>query len=93
MNKLPAALSLAALTLCALAAGAPPARAHGDVSCKVPRAERQPSVRLQSQLKAAGWKVQKIQVYNGCYEVYGKDDLGIEVEAMFDPKTLTRIDG
>lgn len=86
------ALSLCAgLALSALALPQP-ARAHGDVSCSVPRAERQPSVRLQSQLKAAGWKVRKIQVYNGCYEVYGLDDLGIEVEAFFDPRTLTRID-
>jgi hypothetical protein len=70
---------------------APPALAHGDVSCEVPRKERQPSVRLQKQLKEAGWKVHKIQVYNGCYEVYGFDDEGNSVEAFFDPRTLERI--
>lgn len=86
------ALSLAAsLALAALALPLP-AFAHGDVSCNVPRAERQPSVRLQSKLKAEGWKVKKIQIYQGCYEVYGKDDLGIDVEAFFDPRTLNRID-
>lgn len=86
------ALSLAAsLALAALALPLP-ASAHGDVSCNVPRAERQPSVRLQSKLKAEGWKVKKIQIYQGCYEVYGKDDLGIDVEAFFDPRTLNRID-
>lgn len=66
-------------------------QAHGDVSCAVPRKERQPSVRLQKQLKEAGWKVKKIQVYNGCYEVYGFDDKGNPVEAFFDPRTLDRI--
>lgn len=82
-----------ALSLCTAALALPQAAlAHGDVSCNIPRAERQPSVRLQSQLKAAGWKIRKMQVYNGCYEVYGKDDLGIDVEAFFDPKTLARID-
>ena len=85
------------LSLCAGAAlsaltRSQPALAHGDVSCSVPRAERQPSVRLQEQLKAAGWKIRKIQIYQGCYEVYGKDDLGIEVEAFFDPRTLARLD-
>lgn len=68
-----------------------PVRAHGDVSCNVPRAERQPSVRLQRQLRESGWKVKKIQIYNGCYEVYGFDNEGNSVEAFFDPRTLQRI--
>ena len=66
-------------------------QAHGEVSCEVPRKERQPSVRLQKQLKQAGWKVHKMQVYNGCYEVYGFDEKGNSVEAFFDPRTLQRI--
>lgn len=68
-----------------------PAFAHGPVSCSVPRKERQPSVRLQRQLVDAGWKVKKLQIYNGCYEVYGFDDKGNSVEAFFDPRTLERI--
>lgn len=88
---------VSALTLCAgIALSAltlpQPALAHGDVSCSVPRSERQPSVRLQRQLIQAGWKVGKIKVYNGCYEVYGRDEQGNDVEAFFDPRTLTRID-
>jgi hypothetical protein len=77
----------------ALAAGAAaiPAQAHGDVSCTVPRKERQPSVKLQRDLRAAGWNVKKIQIYNGCYEVYGFDEAGNSVEAFFHPKTLERI--
>ncbi len=71
--------------------GATPALAHGEVSCGVvPRKERQPSVRLQKQLKEAGWKVAKIQNYNGCYEVYAFDEKGNSVEAFFDPRTLER---
>lgn len=88
MKLLPALLLPAGLAL----ALSQPALAHGDVSCNVPRAERQPSVRLQQKLKTEGWKIRKIQIYQGCYEVYGKDDLGIEVEAFFDPRTLARID-
>lgn len=68
-----------------------PVSAHGNVSCSVPRKERQPSVRLQKQLKEAGWKIKKIQSYYGCYEVYGTDEKGKKVEAFFDPRTLQRI--
>ncbi|HEX7874866.1 MAG TPA: PepSY domain-containing protein [Sphingobium sp.] len=80
--------SLAALSLIALPSVA---LAHGEVSCSVPRAERQPQVRLQGQLKKQGWNVKKMQIYNGCYEVYGFDEKGESVEAFFDPRTLERI--
>ena len=82
---------LAAGTALAIGISALPAGAHGPVSCSVPRKDRQPSVRLQKQLLEAGWKVKKMQIYNGCYEVYGFDAAGNSVEAFFDPKTLERI--
>lgn len=86
-------LSAALIASAIVASGltAVPAAAHGNVSCNVPRNERQPSVRLQKQLKEAGWKVKKIQVYYGCYEVYGTDANGQKVEAFFDPRTLERM--
>ena len=65
--------------------------AHGDVSCSVPRKERKPMVELQRQLKKAGWFIKKMQVYQGCYEVYGFDENNLSVEAFFDPRTLDRI--
>lgn len=68
-----------------------PAQAHGDVSCDVPRNQRQPGPKLQKQLREAGWNVKKVQIYNGCYEVYGFDEAGNSVEAFFDPRTLVRI--
>jgi hypothetical protein len=83
--------SLALGSLLVLGLTASPAIAHGDVSCNVPRNERQPSVQLQRQLRAAGWIVKKMQNYNGCYEVYGFDEAGNSVEAFFDPRTLARI--
>ncbi|MBO9518163.1 MAG: PepSY domain-containing protein [Porphyrobacter sp.] len=90
MNKTIATLLTAGAVL-ATGLAAVPAQAHGNVSCTVPRSERQPSVKLQQQLKEAGWKIQKIQVYYGCYEVYGFDENGKKVEAFFDPRTLQRI--
>ena len=37
-------------------------------------------------LKSKGWTVRKIQMFNGCYEVYGFDEKGRPVEAFFDPQ-------
>ena len=70
---------------------APGAFAHGDVSCDTPEGERQPSVKLQAKLEEQGWKVRRIQVFNGCYEVYGFDENDKRVEAFFDPKTFERV--
>ena len=67
------------------------ASAHGDVKCDTPKAERQPQMTLQKKLESEGWKVRKVQVENGCYEVYGVDAKGERVEAFFDPKTFDRV--
>ena len=77
--------------LCALAAGA--ASAHGDVKCDANpnKAEWQPQMTLQAKLVGEGWKVRKVQVYNGCYEVYGFNAQGAKAEAFFDPKTFERV--
>lgn len=87
MKKL-IALSAAVLTL----AAADAAFADGNVNCGVvARAERKPAKDLQALLKAQGWTVRKIQIYNGCYEVYGFDEKDRPVEAFFHPKTLDRV--
>jgi hypothetical protein len=78
------------LILAGLAA-ADVAVAHGNVSCTVSRAERRPQVELQRELKRQGWTVRKVQVFNGCYEVYGFDANDKPVEAFFHPKTFERI--
>jgi hypothetical protein len=82
------------LTLGGLLAGlalADPAAAHGNIACEVPRAERRPMVELQKQLKKQGWTVRKLQMMNGCYEVYGYDPNGNRIEAFFHPKTFERL--
>lgn len=68
------------------------ALADGNVSCPVtPRAERQPAAKLTAKLKAMGWVVRKVQIYNNCWEVYGFDENKKPVEAFFHPKTLERV--
>ena len=85
--KLLPLLSIALAGLCV----AGTARAHGDVRCDVPGTEWQPQMALQSKLTAEGWRVRKVQVDNGCFEVYGFDAKGARVEAWFDPKSFERV--
>jgi hypothetical protein len=73
-------------TLALIATGA--AQAHGDVKCNTPKAEWRGQMELQSKLVAEGWKVRKVKVENGCYEVYGFDPKGQKAEAFFDPKSF-----
>jgi hypothetical protein len=76
-------------TLSLLAASA--AHAHGDVKCSTPKAEWRGQMELQSKLVAEGWRVRKVKVENGCYEVYGFDAKGQKAEAFFDPKSFERV--
>jgi hypothetical protein len=64
------------------------AQAHGDVKCDTPKAEWRGQMELQSKLVNEGWKVRKVKVENGCYEVYGFDPKGQKAEVFFDPKTF-----
>ncbi|MCF8206916.1 MAG: PepSY domain-containing protein [Methylotenera sp.] len=80
---------LLALTL---AFSATAAFAHGNVSCPaMPKEEKKPQMELQKKLETEGWKVRKVQNYNGCYEVYGFDAQGKKAEVFFNPKTFERV--
>lgn len=48
----------------------------------------QPQIRLEQMLSKQGWKVQRIKVDGGCYEVYAFNEKGQRVEAYFHPRTL-----
>lgn len=66
--------------------------AHGNVSCPaMPKEEKKPQMELQKKLETEGWKVRKVQNYNGCYEVYGFDAQGKKAEVFFNPKTFERV--
>jgi hypothetical protein len=77
-------IAVAALAL-PLVAGS----AQASNKCAVPQAEWQPQAALQQKLEGEGWKIRKIKVDDGCYEVYGTDGKGQRMEAYFDPKTFT----
>jgi len=76
--------ALAAGLAVTLGAGA----AAASDKCSVPQAEWQPQDALQQKLESEGWKIKKIKVDDGCYEVYGTDAAGKRLEVYFDPKSL-----
>ncbi|MBC7984203.1 MAG: PepSY domain-containing protein [Candidatus Obscuribacterales bacterium] len=47
--------------------------------------------KLTKQLTEKGWKVRRIKVDGGCYEVYALNEKGERVEAYFHPKTLDAV--
>ena len=77
--------TLAAVLAATLAAGT---AAASDI-CSTPKAEWQSQEALQKKLEAEGWKVKKIKVEDGCYEVYGTDAKGNRMESYFDPKSFS----
>lgn len=46
---------------------------------------------LQKFLEERGWKVRRIKVDGGCYEVYAFNERGERVEAYFHPVTLAPV--
>ena len=70
--------------LAMLASGA----AFASESCSVPKAEWQPEQALRQKLETEGWKINRIKIDDGCYEVYGTDGKGQRAETYFNPKTL-----
>ena len=82
---------LSAALLAALAAPLTAGSALASDKCSVPKAEWQPQETLQQKLEGDGWKVKKIKVDDGCYEVYGTDAAGKRMEVYFDPKTFVAV--
>lgn len=48
----------------------------------------QPQENLIQSLESNGWRVDRIKVDDGCYEVKGVDSLGNRFEAVFSPASL-----
>ena len=75
-----------------LAAIATPALAQHAERCEpIVKEEWKPKAELERKVTDMGWKVSRVKVTNGCYEVYGRDDKGHKVEVFFHPKTLERV--
>ncbi len=82
-------LSLCALSL-SLATGAR-AEVHAEKCEPIPKQEWKPQAELERKLVNQGWKVSRVKITNGCYEVYGRDEKNGKVEVFFHPKTFERV--
>ena len=66
--------------------------AFATETCSVPKAEWQPEQALRQKLEIAGWKINRIKIDDGCYEVYGTDANGKRTETYFDFKSLEPVE-
>ena len=78
---------LAAALLFALTAAAAQAQ-HAEKCEAIPKEEWKPQAELERKLTDMGWKISRVKITNGCYEVYGKNEKGGNVETFFHPKTF-----
>lgn len=66
--------------------------AQHDVRCEpVPKTEWRSQAELERKLSNQGWKISRVKITNGCYEVYGRDEKNAKVELFFHPRTLDRV--
>lgn len=69
-----------------------PAQATGLATCDSGPADKwQRQSVLEKKLTAMRWKVSRIKIDGGCYEVYALNEKGERVEAYFHPLTLEAI--
>ncbi len=69
-------LSLAALPACA------------DDDCKAPMDRWQSRQAVQQMAAQQGWKIERLKIDDGCYEIRGTDAQGRSFKAKIDPETL-----
>ena len=61
---------------------------HAEKCEPIPKEEWKPQAELERKLSNQGWKISRVKITNGCYEVYGKNEKGGNVEVFFHPKTF-----
>ena len=59
-----------------------------DESCDDPSSDWKPRDALRHNMESQGWKVQRIKVNDGCYDVKGSDRIGNRFEAKYSPSSL-----
>ena len=64
---------------------------HAERCEPIPKEQWKPQAELEGKLTDMGWKIRRVKIENGCYEVYGTDEKGGKVEVFFHPKTFDRV--
>jgi hypothetical protein len=77
---------LAAAAMLGFAAGA--FAQHAEKCDPIPKEEWRPQAELERVLTNQGWKISRVKITNGCYEVYGRDAKNNKMETFFHPKTF-----
>ncbi|MEO8526379.1 MAG: PepSY domain-containing protein [Caldimonas sp.] len=75
-----------AAALACLAGGA--LAQHAEKCEEIPKDQWRPQADLERKLGNQGWKISRVKITNGCYEVYGRDEKNNKVETFFHPKTF-----
>lgn len=77
------------LVIVGLLAAAP---LSADADCAVPMAQWQPRNAVAALAEQKGWRVSRIRLDDGCYEVTGSDAQGRGIEVKLDPASLSIIE-
>ena len=62
--------------------------ALADDDCHVPMDRWQPREAVQKAAEARGWRIDRLKIDDGCYEIKGSDADGGRFKAKLDPATL-----
>jgi hypothetical protein len=81
-------LATATLAACLLAFDV----AQADTRCAVPMTDWQPRDAVARMAEQNGWKVRRIKIDDGCYEVIGSDAKGRKLEVKVHPGTLALVE-
>lgn len=76
------------LTIMAFLAAMPAGTALAEDGCFVPMSDWQPRAAVTQLAKDKGWKVRRIKIDDGCYEIDARDSDGKSIEATIHPATL-----
>lgn len=76
------------LIIAAFLAALPATAALADDDCQVPRDAWQTREAAMQAATSRGWRVDKIEADDGCWEVKGRDAQGQRIKAKLDPATL-----
>lgn len=77
-----------ALTIITFFALLPAGTAFADEDCFVPMSNWKPREAVAQLAAEKGWKVRRIKIDDGCYEINGQDANGRRIEVKIHPATL-----
>ena len=81
-------LTLACTLAATLVTSSALAQEHKERCKPIPPEEWRPQADLEKMLVNKGWKISRVKISNGCYEVYARDAKNDKKEVFFHPKTL-----